>query len=53
MMVMTVISMSGELCRADADQRETEEEGARGPSPVNRACGAILHSLRWLRPLRR
>jgi hypothetical protein len=32
---------------------KTKEEGTAGPSPVNRAAGAVLHSLRSLRPLRR
>jgi hypothetical protein len=56
MMLMAVIGMMVQLCRADAVdgcRRAWGEEGTCGPSPVNRACGAVLHSLRSLRPLRR
>ena len=58
MMRMTVVGMVVQRCRVDAadgDQRERrggEEEGTCGPSPVNRACGAVLHVARELAPLR-
>jgi hypothetical protein len=53
-MLMMVVGMSMECCRADAGDviSETEGEGTCGPSPVNRACGAVLHFARKLAALR-
>jgi hypothetical protein len=57
MMLMTVVGIGMQCCRADAvdgDQREGRRRDLRSLA-VNRACGAVLHSaLRApLRPLRR